>query len=241
MTSDHENSAETPHEAGSGKHAALARVLGKIQQSEQAILRQHERKTSVLLRQAIDRIATPTVSLGEILVILEDRSFGLLMLIFALPGCIPGPPALTSVLGLPLILFGWQIMRGDHKPWLPKKISDTTIQREHLATLIRNAGPYLERLEKICKPRMEVIEHGNIERALGFLIIILAATLTIPLPGTNMLPSISIAIISIGMLEKDGLLILAGSLFGIFAEIFAFAAIRIGIAVIHKILEKALS
>ena len=220
------------------RQPAIARVIGRIHEGERALLRQHERKTSDLLRQAIAGISAPVITLGEILALLEDRSFGLLMLIFALPGCIPGPPALTSVFGIPLIIFSWQVMMGHHKPWLPGRFARASVQRTHLETMATKSAPALKWLETLCKPRMEVVERGNVERMLGLLLLILSVTLTIPLPGTNLFPSLAVAIISIGMLEKDGLVILGGAIFSIFAEGIALAALKIDFILIGKFFEK---
>lgn len=237
MTDAQENMPDLSHTQTGSLRApdAISKVLGHIQKGERALLRQHEQKTSVLLRQALGRIKSRTISLGELIVILEDRSFGLFMLLFALPGCIPGPPALTSVLGFPLIIFSFQLIMGSHHLWLPGFLGKIPLKRKYLFNMVHRARHPLKYLETLCRPRMEVVERGGIERLLGCLLLILSITLSIPLPGTNLVTSIAVAVISIGMLEKDGLVILGGSIFGIAAEIIALTAIHFDLKTLETI------
>ena len=41
-----------------------------------------------------------------------------------------------------------------------------------------------------------------------------SASILVPLPGTNTVPGIAVVIIAVGLLERDGLYVLAGSLIG---------------------------
>ncbi|HAU29141.1 MAG TPA: ABC transporter permease [Rhodospirillaceae bacterium] len=230
-----ENPPDIPTEQAESLRAprALAKVIGKLHEGERVLMRQHEQKTSVLLRQSLNQIKSRTISLGELIVILEDRSFGLFMLFFALPGCIPGPPAITSVLGIPLIIFSFQIMMGHHRPWLPPFLANISLKRKYLFNMVHKARHPLKYLETLCRPRMEVVERGGIERLLGLLLLILSITLSIPLPGTNLVTSLAVAIIAIGMLEKDGFIILGGSIFGFIAEGIALTALHFDLKTIE--------
>ena len=53
----------------------------------------------------------------------------------------------------------------------------------------------------------------------------LTIVLLVPIPFGNALPSFGIAIIAAGLLEKDGLAILVGSLIGILGTVYVIALV----------------
>lgn len=167
----------------------------------------------------------PTVTVEEILLGLKDRAFGIIILFFALPNCILGLPGIGSILGLPIVLLSAQIVLGKHRPWLPQRIKQLKLPRADLKRLIIRASPYILKFEKVCKPRIAFITEGAFLKATGLLILILSSIITLPLPGTNMLPGIAIAAISIGLIERDGLIVLLSTVLGfVFMYISGFFA-----------------
>lgn len=50
---------------------------------------------------------------------------------------------------------------------------------------------------------------------MGGVFVLFCASILIPLPATNTTPGIAIAIASIGLITRDGLLVLAGLVFGL--------------------------
>ena len=169
----------------------------------------------------------PTITVDEILAGLSDRAFGIILLFFALPNCIAGLPGIGSILGLPIILLAAQIIMGKHKPWLPNKIRKYELPKDNLKRLIIRTSPYIMKFERFCKPRIGFITEGIFLRATGILIFVLSALIALPLPGTNMLPAIAIVAISVGLIERDGLVVLASILIGfVFMYISGLLALK---------------
>jgi hypothetical protein len=57
------------------------------------------------------------VALGEIVSTLNERSYGLLLILFALPNLVPiYRPGLSAVLGLPLAFIALQMILGRSRP-----------------------------------------------------------------------------------------------------------------------------
>ena len=167
------------------------------------------------------------VALSDLLRALKDRAFGLVMLLFALPNCIPGPPFLGSVLGIPLLFFGVQLAIGRRFPWLPPVLGRYTIKRETLVTLIARSRPLLERVERVCRPRVLAVTGPRSERLLGVGMTVLALAVMLPLPFTNFVPAAGIAVIALGLLEEDGVTILIGLLIGLIG-LSIVAAVLVG-------------
>lgn len=149
------------------------------------------------------------ISVGDLLATLEDRAIGALLFIFAFPNVLPTPPGTSAVLGAPLLFLAAQLAFG-RQPWLPAIITKRSISRDDFQTLIRRIGPWLVRAEKLLRPRMSSLALPPMEYLVGLVCLLLAALLVLPIPLGNMLPALAISLIALGVLERDGLWVLAG-------------------------------
>jgi hypothetical protein len=187
---------------------------------------------SNLFRRIIARENGGTISVGEMAQALEDRAFGPCILLFSLPGCVPGFPLMTSIFGPPMGFFGWQIAAGQHRPWLPKVISEKTLKRETLANFIDKAERYVVWFEKLCRPRWESLLDNWVERLIGVLVVLLSICVLIPLPGTNLIPCIAISMIALGFMQRDGVAVTVGIVVGIVGLIITYAIIAAALTVL---------
>jgi hypothetical protein len=172
-----------------------------------------DRRATDLLRDALAAHTGETVSIREVIQDLGDRAFGLLLLLFALPNCIPAPPAVGSILGLPLIFFGIQMLRGQ-RPWLPGFIADRRVKRTDLMRIVDLATPRLRWLERIVRPRLPWAVSSFAERVIGLHVLLLAISIAMPVPLTNLVPAIGTAVMALGLIERDGRAVLAGAVIG---------------------------
>lgn len=92
-----------------------------MQKSEN--LTEDKKLASEILQEVADTGNTNSnkVTLFEIKTSLQERGFGILIIIFSLPLSvpIPVPPGYTTILSIPLILFSLQLLLGFHSPWMP--------------------------------------------------------------------------------------------------------------------------
>lgn len=149
------------------------------------------------------------ISVGDLLEALGDRALAALLFVFAVPNVLPVPPGTSVVLGAPLVFLAAQLAFG-RRPWLPAVIARRTMTRADFATLIRRIGPWLERAERLLRPRVVWLALPPMEYLVGLVCLLLAAVLVLPVPLGNMLPALSISLLALGILERDGLWILAG-------------------------------
>jgi hypothetical protein len=177
----------------------------------------HTERTSDLLLRFLDSGDSERVLVGELVDGLGDRAFGIVLLVLALPNWIPGPPGPGLVFGAPMLIFAVQLMLGQHRLWLPGILRRRSFARADLRRIIERALPYLRRFENFCKPRLAIMTEGVGERLLGVLLFFLAAVLTLPVPFTNTLLGVTIAVIAVGIIEQDGYLILGGWVLGFLA------------------------
>lgn len=160
--------------------------------------------TAIAEAQGHDRI-----SIGDLLEALRHRALGALMFIFAAPTALPMPPGVSAIVGAPLLFLAVQLMLG-MKPWLPKFITDRSLSRVDFLRVISVIAPWLARAEKIMRPRLTFLAHRPFVYLLGLTCLILSLVLFLPIPLGNMLPSVAICIIALGLLERDGVWILVG-------------------------------
>jgi len=72
--------------------------------------------------------------------------------------------------------------------------------------------PYLERLERVCKPRLPVVTEPFAKVLIGIVIFVLGFIMILPIPFLgNMPPGCAASVFAIGMPERDGLVVLIGT------------------------------
>ena len=167
------------------------------------------------LRTAVGGISGEQISLGEMVRALGDRSFGLLLLLMALPNCIPAPPGLTSVFGIPLLFVAVQLAMGRQTPWLPRWLARKEFDVADVSRIVARAVPYLQKVERFCRPRAAGLFGPAMDRAIGALVVLLAASIIIPLPFTNGPPAWGAALLSCAVIERDALLLAIGAVIGV--------------------------
>jgi hypothetical protein len=149
------------------------------------------------------------ISIADLLEALGDRALAALLFVFAVPNVLPVPPGTSTILGAPLVFLAAQLAFG-RKPWLPALIARRTMTRSDFATLVRRIGPWLVRAERLLRPRAMGLALPPMEYLVGLLCLLLAVVLVLPVPLGNMLPALAISLLALGILERDGLWILAG-------------------------------
>ncbi len=164
--------------------------------------------SDVLFDIAVDT-TRPRISIGLLLKALDDRALAALVLIFALPNAIPMPPGTSSVLGTPLVFLTAQLALA-RSPWLPKFIANRSVSRPDFAAVVVRLAPWLARAEKLLKPRLLWMTSSIGERFIGLVCLCLSVVLVLPIPFGNMLPAAAICLMALGLLERDGLWMIAG-------------------------------
>jgi len=160
--------------------------------------------TSVLLQRLHDEAPADHFTLDWLMDSLRRRSFGVIMLLLALVAIAPG---VSIVAGLLLMIPAFQMIAGQPAPIFPRRVAAHPFQTRHLAALVQRAVPVLKYLEKMIHPRWPTPLEAT-KRLVGAVIVILNATLLFtPLPLSNIVPAMVIALISLSYLEEDGLLL----------------------------------
>ncbi len=156
----------------------------------------------------------PQGRLGDIIDRLDERAYGFLILLLALPCCLPFVYLLPQIVALPMLALAAQMALGRRHPWLPKALHDRSFSIPAFEKVLARAGRYVGLIERVARPRLKPVTSHFSTRIIGFLLLIPTASILVPLPSTNTIPGIGVAIAALGLIERDGLLVIAGLVIG---------------------------
>jgi hypothetical protein len=159
--------------------------------------------TSVILSNLLDEAPPDRVTLGWIIDSLQERSFGLVMLLLALVALVPG---LSTFVGALLTIPAIQMILARHSPVLPRFVSGRQLPTSRLAALISRATPVLRRIEMLIRPRWPTPFEAT-KRAVGGVILLLSVTMVAPIPLSHIIPSLAIMLLALAYLEEDGVML----------------------------------
>jgi len=146
------------------------------------------------------------------------------MLVFALPCCVPTPPGIATVCGIILTFIAIQIVVQRPRLWLPKWLARRGIIRADLVRVLDRVLPYIQRFEKYCRPRAALFTGRFAETAVGAVVVILGIVLILPIPLLGTLPpGFAVAILSVGLLEQDGIVVATGIAVSLIAFVLSAA------------------
>lgn len=189
------------------------------------------RSIAQLMEDFRDGLQGERITLDQIVHAFHERGIGILLFFLAAPMAlpIPVPPGVNVLLASPLVLLTAQQAMGAHTVWLPRRMRDKGVSARKLSTLMAALIPWLHRLEILIKPRLGSLTRGPAAQLCGVLGLLMALTVCIPVPLTNTIPSIGIALMAAGIVMRDGLAVIAGIVIGTaWIGVLAFAVLAFG-------------
>lgn len=171
------------------------------------------RKLSEELARLQETFAERPMKLHEVISVLQGRAYLLLLVLLGLPFCTPIPlPGLSTPFGLVVAFIGLRLALG-LKPMLPQRLLNTELPAGFFGRLVKFTRRIVGFFEKMLRPRWFALTNTDVLRRLHALAIFvagLALLLPLPIPFTNTFPAWAIMLLACGLLERDGLFVLAG-------------------------------
>ncbi|QJP12441.1 exopolysaccharide biosynthesis protein [Starkeya sp. ORNL1] len=168
-------------------------------------------RTSELLSALVTAHSADRIELGELVHALRNRAFGLTILLFGIPNCLPMPPGIPVICGVILCLVGVQMAMGRDELWLPGWLAARSFSRDLLERIIGRALPWVQRFEAYSRPRQVLFTGPTARRVIGLLVVVLGLELMLPIPiFGNLPPGVAVCILGLGLVERDGAFIIAG-------------------------------
>ena len=190
-----------------------------------------------------DEARSEQVTLADLLNLAEERTFGFLFILLALPSALPIPaPGYSMPFGVVILVLAVQLIGGRHRPWLPKSWQAKGFGLAKVQAVMKAGLPWLRRIEVLSRPRLKPVcasRGGRVVLGLG--IALMAMCMLIPIPGTNTLPAIGIFVTGFGLLDDDGFISLVGLTICLLAigivGVILFAGVQGGSAALKFILN----
>lgn len=155
------------------------------------------------------------ISLGELTDGMQERAYGFLLLILALPCGLPFVYILPQIVALPMIMLVFQMASGRSTPWLPENLRARELPISRFLGVVRQAKKFGGWLERLSHARLRWVTGEVGTRVIGALLLIPCVSVLVPLPLTNTTPGIAVAIAAVGLIERDGIFVMLGTLLGL--------------------------
>ncbi|ASM74721.1 MULTISPECIES: exopolysaccharide biosynthesis protein [Roseobacteraceae] len=167
-----------------------------------------------ILRTSRNQHRAGTLTLGNLLSELGETSFGWAIVVFSLLTLLPLPPGFTLITALPLLMTTGQMIMGYPHVWLPAPLARLQLDPVKLRRTVLRLRPVTRRLERILTPRYTGLFARHNERPLGVLLFVISFALFLPVPLSGWFPAVSMFIVGVGLVERDGLVSALGLIFG---------------------------
>jgi hypothetical protein len=153
------------------------------------------------------------LTIGDAVALTGEASFGFVMLLLALPALIPIPGPFGMVFGSALAIVAFQFAIGIGSLWLPPFLRNRRLPASTFASLQRHSDPVVRKIEAVVRPgRLKALTGRAMPYVLGLPVLALAVAIALPIPFGNLVPVAAVCVMAIGLIERDGLLVLLGIL-----------------------------
>lgn len=154
------------------------------------------------------------VAIDDLLEEFGDRSFAPLMLILALVGISPvgGIPSVPTIIALCIAIIAAQMAWGRKHVWLPGFITGRGVSSDRLTKGDDTLRKIADVLDSIAKGRLKALASGPARRVVAGLIVVLCLALPVLeiVPFAAAAPFLAIAMLSLALMVRDGLVLLIG-------------------------------
>jgi hypothetical protein len=177
------------------------------------------------LRRAADGNGS-RISVGEVVDAFGPRSFGPLLALTGLLGMTPvaAIPSAPSIIALITLLIAGQLLFGRERIWLPPFLEKLSVKTARMKKAVRVSRKPARVVDRIARPRLPALTTPMADRLVALACVLVA--LCVPplefLPFVAFVPSLAIFVFGVGLVTRDGLVVLialliSGSLLGLLA------------------------
>jgi hypothetical protein len=178
------------------------------------------------------------LTMNELLAGLAVRSYAFAIAIFDLPNCIPtGIPLLSTVTGVPMLLFVLQRIMGHPNATLPHIVGDRGLARGRLQDVLERARRPITWLESIIHPRNEWWIRGRCRVALGAACVVMIVILALPIPFDNLFAAWAIMFFCLALIEGDGVMAMLGWLLTVITLVWTALLLIVGPWIVIGVLK----
>lgn len=159
------------------------------------------------LRRAAVRLRHERVEIQHLLEAHGPGGHGTLLMLLAAP-CVLPVPGVGTVLGLGIAALAWAMWRGQTEAALPSRVGRVSMPRlwarRVLALLARIHGA----AGQLARPRWTGVAARGLRSWIPAVVALMALLIVLPIPFGNVLPSLALLLLGVGLVFLDGLFVL---------------------------------
>ena len=170
---------------------------------------------SHLLTSIVDGIHGETITLRELLERCGREGMLMVCAIACLPFLIPvSIPGVSTVFGAAIVLLALALFL-NRLPWLPQRILDKAMDAKKLKPVLLKGVNIVGKMDRWLSPRWMGLTTSTMQRFNSAVLVFGGLLLMAPLgliPFSNTVPAVGILLLTVGMMQRDGLFVLLGYL-----------------------------
>jgi len=159
------------------------------------------RSTTELLERVGALPGDDRIALGDVTDEVGGRAYGLLIFLLSLPETIP-MVGLSALLATPILVMGvLMVVRGSEPP-VPQWVRRRSVPAHTLRGAIRRTRKVVAWLDRTSRQRWPRL--AGAARLQGAVCVTMSVVLAVPIPGLNFLAAVAVALVGVGILQRDG-------------------------------------
>lgn len=175
-----------------------------------------------------------TLTCADLIRLIGPGAHVVALMVFALLNLLPGPPGYNFLIALAMVALSVAMLmrrpielgKWSERIRLPIKIIQKLL--DVLALIVRWAA-------RVSQPRWRALTSDGAHPFIAVLSIGLSVLNMLPIPFANFLPSVGIAVICMGVLNRDGVAVLVGAVVGLVGAMLTLVAVWILIVVVFAL------
>ena len=190
-----------------------------------------------LRARSVSRAGLPdvrSINLQDLLHLHGNASTSVVLMVMA-AACLMPVGGIGTVLSFAIALLGWRWAQSRETQELPERLGSVRLSERWTERLLRGftwvyrvAGRYL-------RPRLQSLFHHSTRPWWALWIGAMAVLIFLPIPFGNVLPSVSLMLLSLGWMFRDGAALLLAKLVGVGAVVFAVSFGHIVLETLQRI------
>ena len=188
------------------------------------------------LHQIVEEEGPDRLSFSDLALKLQARAWGGLLVIFAAINVIPLPPGMNIFFAIPLMIVSAQMAFGRTTPWFPAKIDRRGVTKDELHRLIAKIEWVESRIERMFKPRLASLTGRTATRLIGVVCFTLAIFAMLPI--VHVAPAAVIVLFGLGLVYRDGALVIVAAIAGLVGAVVAAFLIASGAVIVSYIAHR---
>jgi hypothetical protein len=162
------------------------------------------------------------LSVTDLLRMHGDDSAAVLLMVLAML-CVTPIAGVGTLLGGVIIAIAWRWHQGTDASILPERLGRVTLSEAWTRRCLHALAWMYATADRRLKARWSLLSHRGTHDWWRLWIAVMALLIVLPLPLGNVLPALSLVLLSLGWMFRDGLMLLLSTAVGAGAIGFAFA------------------